>query len=96
MPPGAGHLKTDEAAPLQAFGGSEGLGARSPRGKFRNPAGLRPKWGCRLKAPQEPPKSNGGAPPDFLFKSPMPPEPFGKARSKESPGGHEGEGQSQI
>ena len=78
-----------EAAPRQAFGGSEGLGgAEPPAGIFRNPAGLRPKWGHLPQSPQETLDPLGEPPRQTLFKTTTPREALKPPRSLEILRGH--------
>ena len=76
MPPGAGHFKTVEAAPRQGFGGSEGLGARSPAGIILKSRGASTKMRAPPRVSLGDPRTPQGSP---LAR------PFLKRKVRESP-----------
>ena len=72
VPPGAGHFKTVEAAPRQAFGGSEGLGGAEPRGNYLKSRGASTKMRASPTEPPGDPRTHQGTSPPDPFENHKP------------------------
>ena len=93
VPTGAGHFKMVEAAPRQALGGSEGLGARSPAGNILASRGASTKMRTSPKVPPRSPRPPQGAPPPKHFKTPDAPRtPQTPPQPRDAPGARGGGG----